>query len=51
MADQLRARVRTDEPSLLSIIGVLYLIAPVVAARQTDWTRKPRSSVAPTWPG
>lgn len=39
MAERLTPRVRTDEPTLLSITGALWLIASVIAARRTDRTQ------------
>lgn len=36
MAERLTAYVRSDEPSLLSIAGALWLISAVIAGRQTD---------------
>jgi transcriptional regulator with XRE-family HTH domain len=38
MAARLTARVRSDEPALLSITGALWLIAAVSAGRRTDRT-------------
>ena len=36
MAERLTPRLRSDEPSLLSITGALWLIAAITAARRTD---------------
>jgi hypothetical protein len=36
MAEQVQASARSDEPSLVSLAGALWLIAAVIAARRTD---------------
>jgi hypothetical protein len=36
MAERMTPRARSDEPSLLSVAGALWLIAAVTAARRTD---------------
>ncbi len=39
MAERLTPHVRSDEPSLLSITGALWLISAVIAGRNTDRTQ------------
>ncbi len=36
MADQLRREARSDDPTLVSLAGALWLIAAVIAARRTE---------------
>jgi transcriptional regulator with XRE-family HTH domain len=47
MAERVQRRARSDEPSLVSVAGALWLIAAVIAARQMDrdeaWRRLDRA--------
>jgi hypothetical protein len=48
LAEDLSAHVRSDHPSLVSVVGALWLIAAVVAGRRTDraeaWVRLDRAN-------
>ena len=47
LAEELTGSTRSDEPSLVSVVGALWLIAAVIAARKTDrgeaWLRLDRA--------
>jgi hypothetical protein len=49
LAEELAGSARSDEPSLVSVAGALWLIAAVIAARRTDrgeaWQRLDRAEM------